>query len=295
MRIAWILGLLLLVVVGCGSRGSSVSTDGRFGTEPRIGKEDLEFFTAVMVHLGKLEDASMAELVAEAGRFFLHTPYGAQTLEYPDSLGKEQLVINLRVLDCTTLVENCLALARTSRSGDHTLVRFAAELQSIRYRQGILDGYASRLHYFCDWISDNTMKGVVKQVYALPGERRLQKTLSFMSSHQEAYPALRGDAALVEQIVLREKVLSAIEYFYLPEEEAQLWLDGLQEGDLVAFTTKIEGLLISHVGLLVMVEGKLRLLHASSRVGEVVISKQGLSHYLEQHKNAMGIILLRPM
>jgi len=264
---------------------------------PVIGQEDQdqELFEAAMQQLGTLENASMAGLVAEAGRFFLGTPYVAQTLEHPDSQGREQLVINLRALDCTTLVENCLALARTFHSGEHSLARFSAELQHIRYRQGKLDGYASRLHYFAEWISDNASMGVVKQVFALPGEQKIHKTISFMSSHPEAYPALSGNAALVEQIALQEKELSDREYHYLPEEEAQNWMGGLLEGDLVAFNTSIKGLAISHVGLVVMKEGEVHVLHASSASGKVVVSDLSLADYLEKHKPTTGIMLLRPM
>ena len=36
--------------------------------------------------------------------------------------------------------------------GNTTFDDYKAELEKIRYRDGVIDGYASRLHYFCDWI-----------------------------------------------------------------------------------------------------------------------------------------------
>ncbi|MBO4550256.1 MAG: DUF1460 domain-containing protein, partial [Bacteroidaceae bacterium] len=46
---------------------------------------------------------------------FMNRPYVAHTLEIKDM--KEHLAINLQSLDCTTLVENCCALALTTSHG----------------------------------------------------------------------------------------------------------------------------------------------------------------------------------
>ncbi len=66
--------------------------------------------------------------------------------------GDEQLVINLTGLDCTTFLENSLALARCIKKGTTSFEDYLEELQFIRYRDGVIDGYTSRLHYFSDWI-----------------------------------------------------------------------------------------------------------------------------------------------
>jgi len=39
-----------------------------------------------------------------------------------------------------------------------------AQLQLVRYRGGIIDGYPSRLHYTTDYWYDNERKGVLKVV-----------------------------------------------------------------------------------------------------------------------------------
>ena len=114
-----------------------------------------------------------------------------------ETKGTEHLVINLRKFDCVTFVENAVALARlvkphiqtlwqpASRSsgaisrpnvGGSYAVRvksreksfkaFQRLLRKIRYRQGRLQGYSSRLHYFSDWIHDNQKKGIVRDVTA---------------------------------------------------------------------------------------------------------------------------------
>jgi hypothetical protein len=94
-----------------------------------------------------LVDEPLGEVVGSIGRMFLETPYVAHTLEVE---GPERLVVHLGGLDCLTFVESTLALARCVRRGRTTMDDFRAELQQLRYRDGRIDGYPSRLHYFTD-------------------------------------------------------------------------------------------------------------------------------------------------
>ena len=70
------------------------------------------------------------------GKSYLGTKYVANTL---DQDGEESLVIRTDAVDCLTFVEYTLAQALGSS--------FADNLQKIRYRDGIINGYPSRLHY----------------------------------------------------------------------------------------------------------------------------------------------------
>ena len=96
------------------------------------------------------------DLVATIGKSFLGTPYVEKTLELP---GKEQVVINLKGLDCTTFVESVLALTLTLKQGDFQFDAVASMLESMRYLNGRNTGYGSRLHYFSDWIFENEKAG----------------------------------------------------------------------------------------------------------------------------------------
>src|SRR5512145_3438028 len=109
-------------------------------------------------------DFSPGDLIIEIGRFFLGAPYQAGTLE---RAGREKLVVHLADFDCTTFVETVLALARTTAAGKLSVPEFRKNLKFIRYRQGRLNGYASRLHYFTDWLADNEKKKVLKNVSRL--------------------------------------------------------------------------------------------------------------------------------
>jgi hypothetical protein len=70
-------------------------------------------------------------------RKFIGRPYVAHTLEVND---QEQLVVNTRQLDCTTLVENVTALTLCVYRNLYTWRDFQNALVEMRYRDGRLDG-----------------------------------------------------------------------------------------------------------------------------------------------------------
>ena len=72
-------------------------------------------------------------LILYFARRLLGVPYVAHTL---DQNKDEQLVINLRQLDCTTYVENVLALTLCIRNGRTSFADFCHYLMQIRYRNG---------------------------------------------------------------------------------------------------------------------------------------------------------------
>ncbi|MDD5170272.1 MAG: DUF1460 domain-containing protein, partial [Syntrophales bacterium] len=105
------------------------------------------------------ERPSPGRLIVDVGEYFLEACYAAGTL---DPEGPEALVTNLCAFDCFTFVENCLAITLLMRQRGRTWNDFTAMLTKIRYRHGELNGYASRLHYFSDWLKDNVGKGILK-------------------------------------------------------------------------------------------------------------------------------------
>ena len=62
-----------------------------------------------------------------------------------------------------TLVESCLAVARVAHDRSApTWERFGTAIERMRYRGGDRGGYASRLHYFSEWIRDGESRGLVR-------------------------------------------------------------------------------------------------------------------------------------
>ena len=141
------------------------------------------------------------EVVVEIGKSFIGTDYAAHTLEVND---EEKLVVNLSELDCNTFVENVLAISLCIKQNKTSFDDFQHKLKLIRYRNGMIDQYPSRLHYFTDWIFNNEEKGIVKNITKEIGEK-LEINLNFMSSHPEYYKHLKENPEFIPIIIKQEK------------------------------------------------------------------------------------------
>ncbi len=239
----------------------------------------------------KLSEKPIGDVIAEIGKSFIGTDYLEHGIEKD---GDEQLVVNLNGLDCTTLLENSLAISRCIKKGKTSFEDYQNELQFIRYRSGIIDDYPSRLHYFSDWIYDNISKGVVEDVTEKIGGNKLKFNLDFMSTHPESYKHLNENPDFVPVIEQQEKKISCRQYFYIPKEELKSKEELLNNGDLIAITTTVKGLDIGHVGIAVKVEnGRIHLLHAPNEDTKVQISEGPLADYLMIFKKHSGVIVLR--
>ena len=237
----------------------------------------------------RLDTVPIGKAIAAFGRTFVGAPYVPGTLEVA---GPERLVVNLRTFDCVTFVENMLALARTTRSGGH-YPEFKRELMRIRYRDGKLDGYPSRLHYFSEWIADNDRKGIVKAITQSLGGKPDPEPITFMTEHRASYRQL-ADSAVFMTIGEMEKRLSAVPRYVIPESEIAQHASGIQDGDVIAAASNLPGLDIAHTGLALWVDGKLHLMHAPL-VGSVVeISQVPLADRILSIKAQDGIMVSRP-
>ena len=230
------------------------------------------------------------ELVLKVARSFLGTPYIPNTLE---TGAEEKMVINLRGLDCTTYAENVLALVNTIQSKDPTFDRFVRELERIRYRDGERNGYLSRLHYFSDWIFDNQQKEVIKDMSRDIAHILYPNQVNFMSNHMASYKVLNENQDLKEDLIKQEQLISERMAWYIPEKNLREYENKLKDGDIVAITTHIDGLDVMHVGFVVWINNRVRLLHASSREEKVIISEETLEDYLQSNKSATGIMVAR--
>lgn len=254
-------------------------------------KEDKEILQKIYTQLAPKKDASTAELVELIGKTFLETPYVANTLEKVP----EHLVINLRELDCTTFAENCLAIARSLKYGDATFDTFTKELQTLRYYNGVIDGYPSRIHYFSDWIYENDQRGFVKNVSEQISHIPYPMDLSIMSTHPDSYKQLENNEKFVKQIQQKEAEISKRKMFYLPKDQLSKYESQLKDGDIIGLTTSVKGLDITHVGIIVHVNGRVHLMHASSVEMKVIISDKTLETYLNGRKTVTGIMVARPL
>jgi hypothetical protein len=229
------------------------------------------------------------QLMLEIGKFFLGSPYVAGALETKRA---EHLVVNLREHDCVTFVENVVALAWLIKSRKKSFEAFRRLLQKIRYRQGRLEGYSSRLHYFSDWIYDNQKKGIVRDITAEIGGGPLRKAMAFMTTNPDLYPPLKN-AADLQRMKSVERKISTRSLFFIPKKAVRLLEDRICDGDLIAITTNTKGLDVQHVGFAARVKNRIHLLHASSTEGKVVLSQKTLYRYLMESRARSGIMVAR--
>lgn len=238
-----------------------------------------------------LAEKPVNDLIVEVGKSFLGTEYEAHSLEKE---GDEQLVINLTGLDCTTFLENAIVLSRLIKKNKTTFEDYKEELISLRYRDGIINQYPSRLHYFSDWIYNNTAKGIIEDVTEELGGEEIKFKLNFMSTHPESYKHLKENPDFIPVIEEQEKEIAARSYYYIPKEKISSVESKIHNGDLIAFTTGIKGLDISHVGIAVQEkDGRIHLLHAPQVGTKVQITEKPLAEYVMSIKRHSGIIVLR--
>lgn len=223
---------------------------------------------------------------------YLDVPYAAHTL---DQDGPEELILNCDEVDCTTLVEYVLAESLCPIvNGNVSEGAFAQKLQMIRYRNGQIDGYTSRLHYITDWINNGVRNGFLEDVTAEYSDDTQTVEINYMSTHPQKYKQLAHSPENVTKMKQIEQSISGQTVHYLPKDKLpNSGLRWIKNGDIIAITTNIPGLDIEHLGIAFYADGKLTLIHASSNEGKVVASTTALSQMLKDHKTWTGIRVLR--
>lgn len=223
---------------------------------------------------------------------FIGTPYVGQTLEVNPM---EQLVVNLRQLDCTTYVETAIALALTQQQGSTRYEDYCLNLTKIRYRNGQLDGYPSRNHYFTQWIDSNERLGIVEEK-DIPSKISVKQVINlhYMSQHPNLYPMLRGDTAAQTIIRQYEKEDEGRTVNYIPRRQLNqgqaTTLGIVKDGDILAIVTRKDGLDTSHIGFALWgKDNRLHLLNASQIHKKVVLEPMSLYEYMGKHPSQLGI------
>lgn len=252
--------------------------------------QDKIIFEHYRKHIDPIRSKSKELILQQTAEFFLNAPYVTGTLDKNDT---ERLVINLREFDCVTFVETVIALANTVVSDDLSFDNFASQLKRIRYRNGVVDGYDSRLHYTSDWIYDNVKKKILSEASQRLGGISETKTIDFMTTHRTAYRLLKTDDQMLERIRNIEGEINARGgFYYLPKEKLESAKVDIPHMAMIAFTTSIKGLDTTHTGFAYKKDGKLTFIHASSAKNNVVIDEKTLSDYCKTQKKCTGITVM---
>jgi len=212
------------------------------------------------------------ERIAFISEHFLGIPYRQSTLIGNGHI-PENLVIDLGGMDCFTLLDYVEAIRMSSSLADFPLV-----LQRVRYHGGVVT-YRTRNHFFTGWTVYNT--GFVTDVTAEIGQGKtvtVQKELN-----------RRADGTfLLEGIDARDRSFNVLPADAINEEVAA----NMRTGDYAGIYSEMEGLDVSHVGIVIRKQDKLFLRHASSAPEAEAVIDQDFLAYMNGRP---GLIVLRPL
>jgi len=262
---------------------------------PNISAEELEFQRLMRsLNVRHLSKAPIDEVLQTVSTKFLGATYQEGLLDQGET---EKLFISLTEFDCVLFVETVLALSRNLFSVNPTYANFVQNVQEVRYVNGKLDGYCSRLHYFSEWIRDNQKRNIVRDLTAELGGIPLNKSLNFMSNNWQKYSRLKNNEANHQCILAMEQKMEleiqSEQLRYIPSHKIHSIYPLLKAGDIIAVTTDIKGLDSTHTGLVYPTADGIGLIHASPS-GKVKISPD-LQSYVERVDHAIGIMVVRPM
>ena len=232
-----------------------------------------------------------------AARQLLNQPYEAGTQEGRE----ERLRIYLTRTDCILFAETCLGLVRTVQVCGPlaTFEDLARTLRQTRYRGGVVDGYASRLHYTTEWIRQGERNGFFRDITEELGGVPDTRPINYMSAHPDSYAPLKGESSYAKenlrQIRAMEERVNGLSRWYIPKDKLAAVEDRIQIGDILCLATSIDGLDYSHVVIAYREKpgAPLGFIHASTSAKKVIVEPRSLLAYLQANSRAIGISVLR--
>ena len=277
MRKWFLLLVLLLPFQICfGHSGTYVTTD-----------QDRTLAENVLKKLEAHQDEEPGNLIVRAANALLGQPYVAGTLE---ELPNEKLCVYLTRTDCILFVETCLGLVRTAQRNTVSFDSFVSELQRSRYRDGECSRYEDRLHYTTEWARQGVARGVLEDMTEALGGVPYDHPVHYMSMHPDAYPRMTD----VDAIKAVEDSINAVPSTYIPKSALKGALGGIRNGDIILFTTAVDGLDVSHCAIAKVDAGKpVRFIHASTGAMKVILEPRTLEEYVTGRKAVTGIQVYR--
>jgi hypothetical protein len=239
----------------------------------------------------------LGERTARVGLALAGTRYAGYTLEIDDRV--EAPSVDFDGMDCWTFFETALGFARMLhvKSPPYEPIDLLRLVEMDRYRQGVCTGqYLSRLHFLEDLFYDNEKRGLLTNITAdLPGAERMEhRDIREMTVMWRHYRYLRHNPSLLSGMAQIQARVSNLPVYHVPKSRVASIERYLQDGDIIAITSRDTGGYTSHVGLACRdANGTLRFLHASSIYHRVVLDER-LSDYLESKRDDAGIVVARP-
>jgi Protein of unknown function (DUF1460) len=290
---------------------TQISVAQKASTPPKSSKPQTQTATApkppthqdifnTKMHLPK--PLSMAQGVVAMGTTFLGNPYPKSNVDTSHKTGptkvvlqkieREVLVVNLKKFDCVTFVESMIALIQTQRNPSPTFDLFKKKLTHVRYRNDYVN-YATRLHYFSDWIYENEKNGILTNITKEIGGEIYKKDVFFMSLKRDTLYGNMADPTTFYNVKMVEDAITKREKWYIPKEKVGAMEFKLKEGDIIGITNVLAGMDMAHAGIVTWRNGRAYMLHASSQFGQVIVTDVPLVDYLLRNKGQSGIMVGR--
>jgi len=255
-----------------------------------------EFNTCNKIYLYAIENGMhtkpISNVITSIGLQFIDTPYNSTPSQKNE---KKQILIRVSSFDCVTYLETMVALSRCIKKRTYQKNDFIDELIFVRYRGGVYDTYPSILVYFSDWINDNlekgTIKDVTKEIGGEPVKFSIGKNNGTEPKDEEKQQVYFSYSAIIKK---QESFINNRLFYYIPKDRIEEIEHKIQNGDIIAITSKADGMDISHVVFAHRKhDKKIYVLHASSTSKRVLLTKDTLYDYTKTKPDHTGIIVLR--
>jgi len=235
---------------------------------------------------------SFGELVLRAALVQLSKPYKRQDKRNDE---QENSAIDINTFQCVSLLEGALALARCTWMDQRNRDCFIAEVERSRYQGGVRKDYASRLHYFTDWLYDNVERDRMQFLSSEMGGRAVSTEFWYMTENPNRYPPL-ANVETRAQIKQVERRLSGHRPIVVDRDNLFAAQRQLRAGDIVAIVGSKPGLLVTHVGIVHYGgDSRPQLLHASSYHKRILVTTGDIYNYVIRRPERRGIMAARPL
>jgi len=238
----------------------------------------------LLIDLGKWTEAKLETIIHEASMiedagsriglisdFFVGLDYKESTL-IGNINTSESFVINLSGVDCLTFIEYIEAM-RLSGSFES----FLRNLKQVRYVNAQVS-FKNRKHFFTDWTG--YAPSTVHDVTAQTGGEKARNISKIMNIKEDGTPLLPGIGSFCRTIN------------YIPSADVDsTMLRRLKTGDYAGIYSFMNGLDVSHVGIIIKDGDTLSLRHASSDSRFRKVVDHDLQAYISEKP---GLIIFRP-
>ena len=240
--------------------------------------------TKESIFLGKFTQEELDHIVREASTIndvgkridFLSRLF--QDLDYREStlIGSinvpEVFALNFEGVDCYTYIDYVEAMRLSSSFSE-----FKVNLRKVRYKSGMV-AFENRNHFFTDWREFNA--DFVKDITEEIGTQKAIRAQKMINEKEDGTFFLPGIHPVQREIT------------YVPSNAIdESVFNKLETGDYVGIYSEVQGLDVSHVGIIIKDRNDIYLRHASSLKEYRKVVDQDFRRYIV---NKPGIIVFRP-